>query len=152
MYRLRTGDPWTQSADDEVRVKDLRTVFAEHLAHPEAKSLDPDGTTCGPVTRGLLGRRPIRAATISLLGKEANRLEEVESGQVLDLEDAQTVCATVTVGGLESWNALVLPTLRRMSSAQIADASGLSRSTVTAVLARRTRPMSLTEWLLEGLS
>lgn len=57
-----------------VRVKTYRDVLADYLANAEAKSLAPDGGPCGPGTRGLLGRRPVRLRTLAHIGKESNRL------------------------------------------------------------------------------
>jgi hypothetical protein len=39
----------------------LSGVLWRHYLHPEDKSLAPDGQPCGPYTKGLLLRRPIRA-------------------------------------------------------------------------------------------
>ena len=52
----------------------LSTVIWRHYLHPEDKSLAPDGECCGPYTRGLLLRRPIRAMTpFIFIGKEIER-------------------------------------------------------------------------------
>ena len=52
----------------------LSTVLWRHYLHPENKSLAPDGTPCGPYTRGLLLRRPIRAMIpFNFIGKEIER-------------------------------------------------------------------------------
>lgn len=52
----------------------LSTVLWRHYLHPEDKSLAPDGTPCGPYTRGLLLRRPIRAMIpFNFIGKEIER-------------------------------------------------------------------------------
>jgi len=38
----------------------LSNILWRHFLHPEDKSLSPDGERCGPYTKGLLLRRPIR--------------------------------------------------------------------------------------------
>jgi hypothetical protein len=67
---------------DVARVKTYVDVLREYRVHPEPKSAAPDGTPCGPNTVGLLVRRPIYAFGVLHIGKEANRLEEVEAGLV----------------------------------------------------------------------
>lgn len=76
--RGERGDP------DEVRVQALRAVLSNYLSHPEAKSLGPDGAACGQATTGLLSRRAVVASQIHHIGKEANRLEDVDAGLVGD--------------------------------------------------------------------
>jgi len=51
-------------------------VFSQYQRHPECKSLGPDGTPCGPDTRGLLRRRPVSALGVHLIGKETERCWE----------------------------------------------------------------------------
>src|SRR6266849_5634619 len=45
-------------------------VLRLYLCHPEAKSLAPDGTTCGADTCGLLKRASIHAGELRYVGKE----------------------------------------------------------------------------------
>jgi hypothetical protein len=52
----------------------LSGVLWRHYLHPEQKSLGPDGKHCSGWTRGLLGRRPVKAIIpFSLIGKEVER-------------------------------------------------------------------------------
>jgi hypothetical protein len=66
-------------------------LIAAHPFHPEAKSLGPDGLPCHERTMGLLHRRPVMATEITVIGKEANELEQVESGVVDEFEDVQAI-------------------------------------------------------------
>ena len=66
-------------------------MIREFRAHPEAKSLGPDGRPCGKRTTGLLQRRPVVATETVVIGKEANELEQVETGLIDELEEVQTV-------------------------------------------------------------
>ena len=51
-------------------------VLAQFLAHPEAKSLDPDGEPVGRNTRGLLQRCPVEGILpVMRLGKTMKRGE-----------------------------------------------------------------------------
>lgn len=45
-------------------------VFAQHVRHPEYKSLAPDGTLCKECTQGLLGRYHVTATRFQFIGKE----------------------------------------------------------------------------------
>jgi hypothetical protein len=84
----------------------------------------------------------VRAATISLLGKEANRLEEVQHGLVFDSEQAQQVYATLTLEGTDTWD-LVVQVLAHIGAREVARRSGVSVSHVGAVLARRARAVNI---------
>lgn len=76
--------------DQEIaRVQSYGEVVDRYRVHPEAKSLGPDGMPCGKRTIRLLGRRPIRLGELVHIGKETNRLEEVEQGQVHDWDEVQ---------------------------------------------------------------
>lgn len=87
-YRITTVGP---GAGDLVRVKDYRDVLAEYEVHPEPKSAALDGSPCGPGTQGLLQRRPVRVGRVVHIGKEANRLEDVEAGLVHDMDEVVEV-------------------------------------------------------------
>ena len=61
-----------------VRVRTYRDVLAQFLAHPEAKSLGPDGEPVARNTRGLLQRRPVEGILpVMRLGKESNKLDDL---------------------------------------------------------------------------
>jgi hypothetical protein len=64
----------------------LSGVLWRHYLHPEQKSLGPDGKQCGGWTRGLLGRRPLKAMIpFNLIGKEVERrAQEGEDVSVLE--------------------------------------------------------------------
>ncbi len=59
--------------------------------HPEAKSLGPDGQPCHQRTVGLMGRRQAVATGLVVIGKEANELEQVETGLIDELAAVQTI-------------------------------------------------------------
>src|SRR5216684_7775202 len=52
------------------------------LTHPEPKSAGPDGAPCSRSTVGLLQRQPVIGTRVIYTGKESNRLEDVESGNI----------------------------------------------------------------------
>jgi hypothetical protein len=77
--------------DDTALVQSYGDVIARYSTHPEAKSLGPDGGICGQRTVRLLQRRPVVLGELVHIGKETNRLEEVEQGKVYDWDVVQLV-------------------------------------------------------------
>jgi hypothetical protein len=63
-------------------------LLIEYQEHPEAKSLAPDGSQCGPETRGLLKRAHIIAGEFRYVGKETDR--KWEEGDDLSLLEFKT--------------------------------------------------------------
>ena len=116
----RGGEP------GKVRLKTYRDIVTDYRLHPEAKSGDPRG---GPGRRGSVGLLPrlrVQAVGIPLhIGKESNRLEEVEDGVVSDPDEVYVVYRDER----REWEAL-LPQLRRLREERgwryLAEASGLS--------------------------
>ena len=72
---------------------------------------------------GLLGRRPIVATETLVIGKEANELEQVETGLIDALEDVQTVYRRDQFDELRE-------TLRSMPVKAAMALTGLSRRTI----------------------
>ncbi len=70
-----------------VRVKTYGDVIAEYGRHPESKSGGADGLPCTRATVGLLTRLHVRAIRVRHIGKESNRLDEVEAGAVRKAQD-----------------------------------------------------------------
>jgi len=73
------------------RVQSYGAVIARYRVHPEAKSLGPDRLPCSRQTVGLLGRRLVVLGELVHIGKETNRLEEVEQGLVHDWHEVQLI-------------------------------------------------------------
>jgi hypothetical protein len=75
---LRDGQPFQISmlpAADQQRVfpDSFQVILNQYLGKPEVKSLAPDGTPCGPETKGLLQRAHIVARKLVPVGKETDR-------------------------------------------------------------------------------
>jgi hypothetical protein len=66
----------------------MRRRVIEYQEHPEAKSLAPDGSQCGPETRGLLQRAHIIAGEFRYTGKETDR--KWEEGDDLSIVEFKT--------------------------------------------------------------
>lgn len=88
-YAITTRDG--VAGEGVARVQSYGDVIARYRVHPEAKSLGPDGRPCGKRTVGLLQRRPVSLGELVHIGKETNRLEDVEQGLVHDWDEVQLV-------------------------------------------------------------
>jgi hypothetical protein len=119
------------------RVKTMADVLAEYRVHPEPKSLGPDEQPCGRATIGLLHCRPVTGIAIEYIGKESNRLEEVQGGLVHDLTEVQTVIPDPRHG---AWPKVVLPVLQDCSMSYLRGRSHRSTSTVKRIRAGHTTP------------
>jgi hypothetical protein len=64
------------------RVKTYGEVLREYEFHLGAKSADAKGKPSGKQTVGLLRRRHVRVERIIYIGRESNRLEEIEAGVI----------------------------------------------------------------------
>lgn len=62
----------------------------EYEFHEEAKCADASGVPCQKQTIGLLSRRHVVVSELHFIGKESNRLEEVEEQNVLDPNEVYT--------------------------------------------------------------
>lgn len=122
-----------------IRVQTLGEVVATYASHPENKSLAPDGSAATGETKGLLRRRAVHSAPIltDLIGKEGNRILERMSGEVTVASEYQENFGSRA----DRWGLLVVPVLRLMTAAVVADRTGRSRSAVERAL----RPQGATK-------
>jgi hypothetical protein len=128
--RLRVG---VRERAGSVRLMTYRDVVTTFRWHPEHKSGDPAG---GPGVRGSVGRLPrlhVFATGVRHIGKESNRLEELEDGLVLEPEDAYVEYRDERVEWEEA-----LPALRAIREARgwryMAGISGLSERAIRDAL------------------
>ncbi len=114
-----------------VLVKSYGQVLREYRLHPEHKFHGPDGQRCRFLTAGLLQRRAVHlAGTVTLIGKEANKLDEVQAGLHGELGHIVTeyVCPNTAV-----LQRLVLPVLDRYSGRELATLVGMDRRTIDRI-------------------
>ncbi len=124
--RVTTGRP----RSGEVRVTTYGDVVADYRLHPEHKSGDPRG---GPGVRGSVGVLPrlhVVATEVRHIGKESNRLEEVENGELSAADEVYTEYRDPSA----EWEHEVLPRLREMGAARVAELTGTPERTVRSWL------------------
>jgi hypothetical protein len=136
-YRISTtvSSPTRQIA----RVKSYGDVLEEYEFHEEAKCADASGAPCGKQTVGLLQRRHVTIGSLHFIGKESNKLEEVEEGGVPDVSDVYTEYPDPR-RARDGWEQVVAR-LRAMTKRQLRELekrSGFSLTTLKAWRRGRT--------------
>jgi len=133
-----------------VRVRTYGQVLADYLAHPEAKSLEPNGGPVGRHTVGLLRRRPVEALRpVKHIGKEGNRLDDRLSGLVSSPDEYRTEYIDPS---RTFWTEQVAPVLRTMDRTSVARTAGVHRRTLERWLYKGVRPRASHERLLTKLA
>lgn len=128
-YRITTDRHEPQG--DAVHVKSYGQVLREYRLHPEHKFNGPDGQRCRYMTLGVLQRRPVYlAGPARLIGKEANRLDEVQAGLHAQLADMVNDYSDLSSRVMRT---LVLPVLDRYSGRQLAVLVGSDRRTIDRI-------------------
>ena len=145
-YRITTSG--SHGDRHAARVKTYGDVLDEYEFHPESKCADKDGDTCGKQTVGLLRRRNITIERIVYIGKESNRLEEVESGMV---QDGASVYTEYPDPRRDEWHTTVLEKLKKMKLSNLVAKSGMSRRAILDLRAGRSRPHRKNEKLLKTI-
>ncbi len=127
------------SLEGEACLKTYGDVVRSYRFHPEFKSDAPEGGPCGRQTRGLLARTHVEAIGFVYIGKESNKLEEVEDGVIHDLGEVLNEYADARS---DEFTTLALPVLRmrELPVRRVVAESGLNPSTVKRIRAGRQRP------------
>ena len=112
-------------------------------------SADAYGKPSGKQTIGLLQRRHIRVGQIIYIGRESNKLEEMESGLI---HSAQIVYTEYPDPRRDEWETKVLPALRRFRGhvRVLMRLTNKSHSMLTRTLAGRSRPRGRNQVLLKS--
>jgi hypothetical protein len=131
------------------RVKTYDEVAREYEYHPESKCADADGNACEKPTTGLLQRRHVHIDLIRYIGKESNRLEDVDAGLV---HSEHGVYTEYTDPRRDEWTVKILPALRPIPVPELLEKSGMSRSALFEVLAGRSRPHRKNRERLAGIA
>ncbi len=147
-YRISTT--LATSTRQTARVKSYSDVLEEYEFHEEAKCADASGAACDKQTVGLLQRRHV---TIEwpprFIGKESNKLEEVEEQTASDASDVYTEYPDPR---RDEWETKTLQLLRRAPVQVIIDATGISRRTVQRIRNEQTKPTFEHRRLLESFA
>lgn len=143
---------WNIDATNRVVIKTYGQIIREYARHPEAKSLDRTGVACHRGSRGLLQRDHIIAQRHMIIGKEANRVHEVEAGVLSPAE-----ATAVYDDGLNAYfRDVVLPVLAaELSGREIARLTGCDPRTVHRIYQGQAPRPGLRSRLIalgEGLS
>jgi hypothetical protein len=112
------------------RVKSIGDVYDEYKTHPESKSAGADCRPCGPHTRGPLYRRHVYAAYVRLIGKESNKLDEVEHEMIDEWDDVREEYQDPK---LDPWTTLVVPVLKLMPREYLARVVKISARSIQAL-------------------
>ncbi len=130
------------------RVKTYGDVLREYEFHPGPKSADAKGKPSGKQTFGLLRRRHVRVERIMYIGKESNRLEEIEAGVIHSPESVYTEYPDPS---RDEWQTRILPLLNKIPVSALMSLSGRSRSMLVKALAGRSRPRRRNQELLKSI-
>jgi hypothetical protein len=130
-YRISASLP--SATRSLARVKSYGDVLEEYEYHEEAKCADASGEPCDRQSVGLLGRRRVRIEKLHLIGKESNKLEEVEELSVTDDADVYTEYPDPR---RDEWKTKWLPMLQSTPAPTLLD-QGVSRATIYAARAGR---------------
>jgi hypothetical protein len=134
-YRITTEGH--HGGQNLARVKTYDDVALAYAYHPEAKCADADGKVCGKVTEGLLQRRHVYIDQIVYIGKESNRLEEVNAGLI---HSEQNVYTEYTDPRRDEWRVKILPALKKAPLASLITITGISKRALMDLRAGRSRP------------
>jgi hypothetical protein len=112
-----------------VRLKTIADVVRDYRLHPDPKSGDPAGGRSHRGSRGLLPRLHLEVTEVRHIGKESNRLDEVEEGIIRDASEVYTEYRDAR----REWEAVV-PRLRTIGIPKLARLSGMSERTLRSRL------------------
>ena len=130
------------------RVKTYGEVLREYEFHHGAKSADAKGKPSGKQTIGLLRRRHVRVDRIIYIGKESNRLEEIEAGIIHSPESVYTEYPDPR---RDEWESKTLPALKKLPVSALMKLSSKSRSMLFRARTGRSRPRKKNQKLLASI-
>ena len=131
-YRISASLP--SATRSLARVKSYGDVLEEYEFHEEAKCADASGAPCDRQSVGLLSRRHVRIEKVHFIGKESNKLEEVEGQGVSDARDVYTEYPHPR---RDEWKTKWLPLLSSIPVSKLLG-HGVSKATIYAARAGRS--------------
>jgi len=143
-YRITTGNAGIAN-ETRVRVQSYGDVLSAYRVHPEAKSGIPEGERNAKLARGLLPRRPVRALSLAYIGKESNKLEEVEAGMHHAWDEVRNEYHDPRH---DPWPSLVVPVIKEMPKRVLMEMTGISKSEIERLRNGHTSPITQTRAIL----
>jgi hypothetical protein len=134
-YRISTSNNYGDR--QTARIRTLKEVVEEYEFHPESKCADATGNVATRQSLGLLQRRRIKIDGIRYIGKESNRLEDVDSGLI---HSAENVYTEYEDQRRDEWETKIRPALKEISLSKLQELTGLSRRTLISARTGRRRP------------
>jgi hypothetical protein len=114
-----------------------------YFSHREAKAANPDGSPAGRASRGLLHRRHVQADAITIIGKEANDLDDRVAGIAPDPNGEPSLTVYRQRAGTKL-DAADLARLRQIGPCRLAILTGLSKRRLQDVLQGEAIPRAMT--------
>jgi hypothetical protein len=145
-FRITTEKNYSSRAT--ARVKTYGDVFTDYEYHPESKCADEDGNVCDRRTLGLLHRRHVRIGEIISIGKESNKLEEVDAGLVHSTDSVYTIYPDQR---RDSWEREIRPKLKAVPLSVLIKETGLSRRALIKARNGEVRPRARNQVLLANV-
>ena len=132
-HRYRISTSIASPTRTIARVNSYGDVLQEYEFHEEAKCADSTGAPCRERSVGLLSRRHVTIEELHFIGKESNKLEEVEEQNVSDAVDVYTEYPDP-----RRWASTVLPKLKVIPLRVLMELSGMSRAQLQRIRAGST--------------
>ena len=142
-FRITTDRNY--SSRNTARVQTYGDIFDEYAHHPESKCADEHGNVCDRQTKGLLYRRHVRIGEIVAIGKESNKMEEVDAGMI---HSAESVYVTYPDRTRDSWTRDVVPNLKAISLSVLISETGLCRRMLIKARNGHVRPHPRNQMLI----
>jgi hypothetical protein len=134
-YRITTAVH--HGTRDTAKVKTYGDVLREYEFHSESKCADASGNACNKQSVGLLQRRHIRIGLIKYIGKESNKMEDVEAGLVHSERGVYTDYPDLR---RDEWETIFLPGLRKLKLTVLQNETGISERELKYIRAGKSRP------------
>jgi hypothetical protein len=128
--------------------KDVRRNFARVRIPSRREECGCEGKAQRQANFSATRRRLVRVERIINIGKESNRLEEIEAGVIHSPESVYTEYPDPR---REEWQTKILPVLKKIPIATLMRFSGRSRSMLLRTMAGRARPRRGNQELLKSI-
>lgn len=119
------------------RVKSVADIIAQYGANAECKSAAPGGWVADGMTVGLLTRRHVMPVYFFSIGKESNRLEAVERGEIRSMDEVQEILEDPK---RTFWATICIPALNAIPARELAAETGIAESLIARYRKVAVRP------------